>query len=373
LDTVTQIALGAAVGEATLGRQVGRRAMLWGGICGLFPDLDVLVPLGDAVKNFTYHRGPSHSLFVLAALTPLFVYVILKLHPQTARFRIRWYALAYLAFVTHVLLDCLTVYGTQILWPLSTPPVMWSTIFIIDPAYSIPLFIGVLAALILSRKAKLGHAVNTVCLILSTGYLIWSAGAKQFVDNVAYESLTRQNINYERVLTVPAPFNTLLWRVLAMDAGGYYEGFYSLLDDSRAIRFDYYPNDSKLLDGLDRHWPVERLKWFTQGFYSVERQGKDIVITDLRMGLEPNYVFSFKVAQLGNPHAISSKSERVFGERGWQQLKWVWQRIWTEAPEVARYRGDQSSMSINEHRVGVSRPSSQFGSQSSRRLAGSQL
>jgi hypothetical protein len=79
------------------------------------------------------------------------------------------------------------------------------------------------------------------------------------------------------------------------------------------------------------------------------------------------------VAQLGNPHAISSKSERVFGERGWEQLKWVWQRIWTEAPEVARYRGDQSSMSINEHRVGVSRPSSQFGSQSSRRLAGSQL
>ena len=132
MDTITQIALGAAVGEATLGRQVGRRAMLWGGICGLFPDLDVLVPLGDAVKNFTYHRGPSHSLFVLAALTPLFVYVILKLYPQTARFRIRWYALVYLAFATHVLLDCLTVYGTQILWPLSTPPVMWSTISIIS-------------------------------------------------------------------------------------------------------------------------------------------------------------------------------------------------------------------------------------------------
>ena len=344
MDTITQIALGAAVGEATLGRQVGRRAMLWGGICGLFPDLDVLVPLGDAVKNFTYHRGPSHSLFVLAALTPLFVYVILKLYPQTVRFRIRWYALVYLAFATHVLLDCLTVYGTQILWPLSTPPVMWSTIFIIDPAYSIPLFFGVLAALILSRKAKLGHAVNTACLILSTSYLIWSVGAKQFVDNAAYESLTRQNIAYDRVLTIPAPFNTLLWRVLVMDANGYYEGFYSLMDDSRAIRFDYYPNDRKLLDGLDRHWPIKRLKWFTHGFYSVDRVRSDIVITDLRMGLEPYYVFSFKVAQMGNPHAIPSKSERVFGERGWEQLNWVWQRIWTDDPEVARYWGDQNSI-----------------------------
>jgi inner membrane protein len=348
VDTVTQIALGAAVGEATLGRQIGRRAVLWGGICGLFPDLDVLVPLGDAVKDFTYHRGPSHSLFVLAALTPLFVYVIRRLHPQTAEFRFRWYVLVYLAFATHVLLDCLTVYGTQILWPLSTPPVMWSTIFIIDPTYSVPLFFGVLAALILSRKAKLGHAVNTACLILSTVYLIWSVGAKVFVNTSAHESLKRQNIVYESVLTVAAPFNTLLWRVLVMDANGYYEGFYSLLDDGRDIRFDYYPSDRRLLDGLDRHWPVERLKWFTYGFYAVQQLGNDIVMTDLRMGLEPNYVFSFKVGRMGNPHAIPSKSERVFGERGWEQLKWVWQRIWTEAPKVADCRGEQGSIQAND-------------------------
>ena len=47
MDTVTQIALGAAVGEAVMGRQVGRRALLWGGACGLFPDLDILIPFGD--------------------------------------------------------------------------------------------------------------------------------------------------------------------------------------------------------------------------------------------------------------------------------------------------------------------------------------
>ena len=56
MDTVTQIGLGAAVGEAMLGRLVGRRALLWGGIFGLLPDLDVLVPLGDAVRDFTYPR-----------------------------------------------------------------------------------------------------------------------------------------------------------------------------------------------------------------------------------------------------------------------------------------------------------------------------
>ena len=330
MDTVTQIALGAAVGEATLGRQVGRRALLWGGFCGLFPDLDVLVPLGDAVKEFTYHRGPSHSLFVLAALTPLFVFVIRKLHPQTARHRFGWYALVYLAFATHVLLDCLTVYGTQILWPLSTPPVMWSTIFIIDPAYSIPLFIGVLAALILSRKRGWGHTISTACLILSTAYLVWSAGAKLYVNNLAHDSLKRQNITYDRLLTVATPFNTILWRVVAMDADEYHEGYYSLLDDTPDIQFTHYNSDTNLLNGLEHHWPVKRLQWFTHGFYAVEQVGQNIVMTDLRMGAEPSYVFRFKVGRTGNPHPIPSKSARVNDRRSWKQLKWFWTRIWNE-------------------------------------------
>ena len=322
------------MGEATLGRQVGNRALLWGGVCGLFPDLDVLIPFGDAVKNFTYHRGASHSLFVLAALTPVFVWLILKLHPNTASHRTRWVLLVYLAFATHVLLDCLTVYGTQILWPLSTPPVMWSTIFIIDPAYSVPLMSGVAAALLMSRRTPRGHLVNTVCLTLTTAYLLWSVGVKLHVNTVARESLNRQNIQYSRLLTVPAPFNTALWRVLVMVDRGYLEGFYSVFDDVKQIRFERYPSDRQLLADIEGHWPVKRLQWFTHGFYAVERLENDIVITDLRMGLEPSYVFRFKVGQVGNPHAAPAKAEQVFSERRWDQLSWVWQRIWTTAIEA---------------------------------------
>jgi inner membrane protein len=335
VDSVTQIALGAAVGEATLGRQAGRRAWMWGAFCGLFPDLDIFFPFADAVKRFTYHRGPSHSLFVLAALTPLFVWFILKFHPQTALFKKRWYGLVYLAFTTHVLLDCLTVYGTQIFWPLTTPPVMWSTIFIIDPAYSAPLFLGVLAALIVSRKKSWGHTANTVCLLLSTLYLLWSVGAKVYVTNLAHESMRQQNISYQKLLTVPAPFNTLLWRVLAIEDKGYYEGFYSMLDRNRSIQMTFYPSDKTLLAGLSNHWPVKRLQWFTHGFYAVKRQMDDIVMTDLRMGMEPFYVFQFKVGTVKNPHGRPTKIKRVAGQRRWDILRWVWHRIWSDSPRIA--------------------------------------
>jgi hypothetical protein len=119
--TVTQIGLGAAVGETALDRKIGRRALLWAGICGLLPDLDVLVPLGSAVRDFTYHRRPWHSIFALPASTPMMVYWILRIHPQIAIYRARWLWLVFLAFATHVILDCLTAYGTQIFWPLADP------------------------------------------------------------------------------------------------------------------------------------------------------------------------------------------------------------------------------------------------------------
>jgi inner membrane protein len=332
MDTITQIALGAAVGEATLGRRIGNRAVLWGGLCGLFPDLDVFIPYADAVQNVTYHRGFSHSVFVLTALTPVFVWLILKMHPGTREHRNRWFGLVFLALITHILLDGLTVYGTQILWPLKTPPVMWSTLFIIDPLYSIPLIGGVLAAAIMSRRSDRGHRFNTFFLALSMLYLAWSVGAKLYVNDTVKHALAKQNIEYRTFLTVPTPLNTVLWRVLVMDDRGYHEGFYSLLDKERNIRFNHYPGNKHLLEGLTGHWPVQRLQWFTHGFYSVQKSDRDIVMTDLRMGHEPNYFFRFKVAEMGNPHPVPTKSERIRSERSVEQLHGIWKRIWSADP-----------------------------------------
>lgn len=328
MDSVTQIALGAAVGESVLGSKVGHRAALWGAVCGTLPDLDVLVRFGDAVKDFTYHRSASHSLLVLAALTPLIVWLILKVHPQTVPHRWRWHLLVYLVLATHVLLDSFTVYGTQILWPLSDTPVGWSTIFIVDPLYTLPLLAGVIAALVMTRESARGHRFNTVGLVLSSAYLAWSVGAKLHVEDVARRSLETQGIAYERLLTSPAPFNTVLWRVLVMDGEGYYEGFYSVLDRRARIRLARHRSEPQLLTGIEEHWPVRRLQWFTKGFYAVAREGQDVVMTDLRMGIEPYYVFRFKVGEIGNPHAEAAPSERLPSLRDTERLRALWHRIW---------------------------------------------
>ena len=332
MDSLTQIALGAAVGEATLGRKVGRRAALWGALCGTLPDLDVFIPFGDAVRDFTYHRGFSHSMFVLAALTPFIVWLIVRLHPQTAPYRRGWAALVYLVLATHVLLDSFTIYGTQIFWPFYTTPMTWGTIFIIDPAYTLPLLVGVTCTLIARRDRDWGYRMNAAGLVLSSLYLAWTVGAKLYVDGVVREALERQGIAYEKLLVLAGPFNTVLWRAVVMHEDGYREGWYSLLDHNRDMRFTVASSDPGLLRGIEDHWPVQRLQWFTKGFYSVSRSGDDVLITDLRMGWEPEYVFRFRVGEIGNPHARALTPELLRVVRTPERLKWTMRRIWTESP-----------------------------------------
>ena len=260
MDSVTQLTLGAAVGEAVAGRQFGRRAMLWGAICGTFPDLDVFISLGDAVRDFTYHRSFSHSLFVLALLTPLFVWLILKLHPGTRDHRVRWAWLVGLVFLTHVLLDCFTVYGTQIFWPFVTTPIAWSTVFIIDPLYTLPLLVGVLAILVWRGNPAKARRLNRAGLMLSALYLAWTVAAKLEVERTARDALADLGLESASLLTTPAPFNSLLWRVLVMTDSGYLEGFRSVLDGDAPLRLTAHASDSALLRGLETDWTVDRLQ-----------------------------------------------------------------------------------------------------------------
>ena len=329
MDSLTQLTLGAAVGEAVLGRRIGYRAAVWGAALGTLPDLDVFIPLGDAVRDFTYHRSFSHSLFVLALLTPVIVWLILKIHPHTREYRNRWVLLVYGVFATHVLLDAFTVYGTQIFWPIVTTPQSWSTIFIIDPLYTVPLVLGVLSALIMSRERDIGHTLNMAGLVFSSLYLVWALGVKLYVTQHVEAVLVEQGVEFERLMTTPAPFNTVLWRIVVRSEGEYLEGYYSLLDEGEDLGLRRYESEDERLVELGDAWAVRRLQWFTHGFYAVQLEDGRIVMTDLRMGLEPDYVFRFAVAEIGNPHArpiepMLLPSRARLTEDG---LEWLWHRL----------------------------------------------
>ncbi len=332
MDSISQFALGAAIGSAVLGHKVGFRAALVGGVVATLPDLDILIPMGGPVADFTYHRSFSHSLLVLTAISPLLAWMIRKLllrrQPELAAHRHGWLWLVFLALFTHPLLDSFTIYGTQLLWPLDTTPVGLGSIFIIDPLYTLPLLIGVIGFLWLHHNRPVGLRLNAAGLVLSSAYLCWSAIAQQSVEQTAQRSLTAEARPYRQMLVQPAPFNTLLWRVLVITEDGYREGFYSLLDSNPRIALLDYPSDRSLLRGLEQHWPIERLQWFSKGFYSVAEIDNALLISDLRMGVEPSYVFRFKVAERIGSQLHPATDRLIQAPNDLHRLAAMWTRIW---------------------------------------------
>ena len=210
---------------------------------------------------------------------------------------------------------------------------MWSTVFIIDPLYTLPLLIGVIAALVMTRSSDRGHLLNRAGLVLSSLYLAWTLVAKTLVDIEIERSLRAQNIEQRGFITTPTPFNSLLWRAVVRADDAYYEGFYSILDEGQP-QFTRYPSEDALLASLEDVWSVQRLRWFSKGFYSVAQRDGDIVISDLRMGVEPNYVFSFKVAEISNPHP--HPVDPVHLDNSWDRdmLPRIWHRIWDQTVQL---------------------------------------
>jgi inner membrane protein len=300
MDSVSQIALGAAVSVAVMGRRTAVwKAALWGAAAGTLPDLDVLIDYGDPIRNMVLHRAESHSLFWLTLFSLPFSAVVARAVGEWPLFK-RWWLAMWLVLVTHPLLDAMTVYGTQLGLPFTNAPFGVGSVFIIDPLYTVPLLVGGVWALA-TRSHRTGLKANAVGLLLSTAYLAWGVVAQQIVMRVAENSLALSGITAERLLVTPTAFNTLLWRVVAIEGDSYREGYYSLLDpwgqDATApILFDTHPRGNALADAARNIEGVQRLRAFTQGFYALRRDNNRLVISDLRMGQEPAYTFAFAVA-----------------------------------------------------------------------------
>ena len=328
MDSVTQAALGAAIGGAIAPAGQRRKALLAGAALGTLPDLDVLIDYGDAVANFTYHRGFSHSLFVLPPFAVLLWLALKRWWAPVRGAPSRWLAIIGLALITHPLLDAHTAYGTQLLWPLTVPPTMWATLFIIDPLFTLPLLIGIIFVAVRPARPWSARVIRS-CVLLSTLYLGWSWIAQSIVADHAEEALAARDLRGAPVFVVPTPFNTVLWRIVVQTEEGYLEGFDSLLVDEDQLDFTAYAFDRDLLEAAGDVWAVSRLRWFSQDFVKAAVANDRLIITDLRMGQEPIYVFSHVAAARGNPHWQPTPTELIPVSIDERALLDAWTRMWT--------------------------------------------
>ncbi|HMN21479.1 MAG TPA: metal-dependent hydrolase [Ottowia sp.] len=313
MDSLTQLVLGAAVSVAVMRRRTAVwKAALWGGVAGTLPDLDVLVSHGDPILNMVLHRAESHALFWLTLFSVPFGWLVARVQGQMALLRWWWLAM-WLALITHPLLDAFTVYGTQLLLPFSNHPVALGSVFIIDPAVTLPWLVGLAVALVCRGDAR-GQRANLWGLAVGTAVLLVGVGLQARVDGLARTSLAQQGVVPERVLVTPAPLSMLLWRVVAVQGDAYHEGFHGLLDAPGPMHFVRHDRGARHEAAVANIDGAQRIRRFSHGFYKLhESAAGRLVITDLRMGQEPHYSFAFAVARRGSPFQALPVAQSVGG------------------------------------------------------------
>ncbi len=339
MDSLTQIVLGASVGEAVLGKKVGNKAILWGAIGGTIPDLDVFCNFFvNDVRGMELHRGFSHSLLFSILFAPVFGFLISKIHNKLDVGWKSWTWLMFLALFTHPLLDCFTAYGTQLFWPFNYR-IAYQNISVVDPTYTIPFLIIMIVLMFFRRDNPKRTRLNYIALGISSFYMLCTIFLKMYAHSQFEDALEKQNIEYSQMDSKPTPFNTFLWMSNVETKDSILLGMYSVFDPDNDIQFISYAKNRHLLKEFDSNESVQTLKRLSCGWYVAEQRGDTIWHHDLRfgqVGFEKNtskFVYSFQIKKEEDGTVNITQRDRPSGDIRAAMGKMI-SRIWIKPKKM---------------------------------------
>jgi len=134
-----------------------------------------------------------------------------------------------------------------------------------------------------------------LALALSTGYLGWSVVAQKIVEARTDKILAASGIVPAQRMATPAPFTTLAWKTLVIDADGdrYFNLYMPLFGSAEMTEIHSHPRNLKTLGCGLEGTRFEQLAAFSRGYFMLREEEGKIILADLRMGLTPGYSFQF--------------------------------------------------------------------------------
>lgn len=318
MDSLTQIVLGASVGEAVLGKKVGNKAILWGAIAGTLPDLDVLLRyFTDEISSTQMHRGFSHSIVFAVLIAPLLGWIAKKIHFKLKEVSFKdWTKLFFWTTVTHPLLDAHTTWGTQFFWPFNYR-LAYQNIFVVDPLYTLPFLMFLIIVMTLKKDNPKRSKFNTIGLSVSSTYLLLTLIFKWISFQEFKEGLENQKIEYVEIDTKPSPLNSILWSSLIETDKGYRTAYYSLFDKQEITYSKEFLKNHHLLEPYLEQKVIKQLIDISAGWYRIEEKNGKLLFWDLRfgqMGMDVNnasflWYYELNIEENGNMSAIKRQPE----------------------------------------------------------------
>jgi inner membrane protein len=206
MDPVTHALLGAAGGFVAT-RARSRIAALAGAAGALLPDIDVLIGSdSDPLVTLEFHRQFTHSIFA-APFGALIVAAALWFAFKRRHEPVPLFIAAFAGYVSAILLDACTSYGTQLLWPFSDRRFAASIVAVIDPVVTVILLAGVISSLRSATARAAGISIALTVVYLGFGGL-QRERAMSLVERTAAE---RGHPIREHTVK-PTLGNLVLWR-----------------------------------------------------------------------------------------------------------------------------------------------------------------
>lgn len=324
MDSLTHIVLGAAIGEAYLGKKIGRKAMLWGAVADTIPDFDVFAsPCVSNAQQLLVHRGLTHSILFVIVISIILGILFKRWFKNADVSKREWTVLFLLGMFTHIIIDSFTSYGTGWFEPFSSYRVSFNSIFVADLFYTLPFLICVLIALIAKNSSSRRVRWNRFGLIISTLYMLFTLCNKIYINHRMLDGLNKKHIVTSDFVTTPTPLNNILWTAYAADSTGYWFGYYSLFDKTNDINYYHVNKKDYLLKPFENDKEVKLLKRFSKGYYCMSTHDSAIYFNDIRFGQmggwdkpDSAFVFSFKLNKnADNSMALNrSRFKTSFGD-----------------------------------------------------------
>jgi inner membrane protein len=227
LEPITHFLTGACLGRAGLNRKTAL-ATLTLTLAAEAPDLDIFSRFGGPAFGFAHHRGFTHSFLglpLVGALVVAFVYVVWRLRGRKVndpKLSPSWgllFIYAYVAGVSHILLDFTNNYGVRPFWPFSERWYSWDIVFIVEPVMLAFLALGLVVPFLFSlvdkeigAKQRGPRGRFAASLALLGVALMW--GVRDYEHRQAVSALEARTYNDAdpiRASAYPTWFNPFHW------------------------------------------------------------------------------------------------------------------------------------------------------------------
>jgi inner membrane protein len=223
LEPITHFLTGAVLARAGFNRKTALATATMT-LAAEAPDLDVFWGFKGPVVGFAHHRGFTHSflgLILVCGVVTGFMYLTWRLRGRRTNIPNlppRWgllFAFAYVAGLSHILLDYTNNYGVRPFWPFWEKWFSWDIVFIVEPALYAILIAGLVFPAIFSRRQPLprGRLAAVIALVCVAGLY----AARDHEHRKAVHALLGQEFNSASPVRVSAyPYYWYLFRWYAV-------------------------------------------------------------------------------------------------------------------------------------------------------------